>query len=140
MLDVTGSWMVGSVALAVVSMHGIVGPRSNMNIIAPHKSLESWIRFFVESLGFTIVERIKCRGAYADIGGMFIKFKHEDIAVRSRHLRDVPQLTPCSVQENYNHDVHSMPHREIVLRGTEHHATGGNNGTRDRVASPCYAG
>ncbi|KAJ7079400.1 hypothetical protein B0H15DRAFT_954036 [Mycena belliarum] len=77
-LRTTRSWIVGSVALSVVSVLSEPPARSNLNVLSPYGQLHEWQDFLVGMCGFVVVSEAKCAGAYLNEGGKFITFQHED--------------------------------------------------------------
>ncbi|KAJ6604853.1 hypothetical protein DFH09DRAFT_1301002 [Mycena vulgaris] len=75
-LEVTSSWIVGSVLLAVVSLLSDVPQPHNLNIITLHRHLGKWMVFMLDGCGFTVRWDGLSTGAYAGEGWKFVKFHH----------------------------------------------------------------
>ncbi|KAJ7098812.1 hypothetical protein B0H15DRAFT_945321 [Mycena belliarum] len=82
-LEGTCSWVVGSTALAVVSVRSDVPGPNNLNIITSARQVPEWVKFLVDVCHFDEGQRIMCRGAYAHVGAMYLVFVHRDREART---------------------------------------------------------
>ncbi|KAJ6512264.1 hypothetical protein C8R47DRAFT_1064861 [Mycena vitilis] len=78
-LEVAKSWIVGSVALAAMSVLSDPGCPANINIITQARQLGTWRNFLVRQSGFGIVCRGWSNGPYAMTGGLVFEFRHPNI-------------------------------------------------------------
>ncbi|KAF8215300.1 hypothetical protein K438DRAFT_1955278 [Mycena galopus ATCC 62051] len=77
------AWIVGSVALAVLSFGADVGVPCNLNLISSSATEESWISVMCDVLGFSLRSSSPCKGYYASLGKHFLVFKHADVPEKS---------------------------------------------------------
>ncbi|KAJ7079404.1 hypothetical protein B0H15DRAFT_954040 [Mycena belliarum] len=75
-LEATQSWIVGSVALAAVSVLSDVPVPNNLNIISTCHQVKQWVTFLVDVCHFEERQRVMCRGAYAHVGSIYAVFVH----------------------------------------------------------------
>ncbi|KAJ7177872.1 hypothetical protein C8R46DRAFT_1212610 [Mycena filopes] len=75
-LEDTGSWIVGSVALAAASVLSDMPHPDNLNIITLQGELKVWLQFLVVECGFFVRGRYWSTGPYATAGRLAFAFKH----------------------------------------------------------------
>ncbi|KAJ7724238.1 hypothetical protein B0H16DRAFT_1736841 [Mycena metata] len=75
-LDVTTSWIVGSVALAATCFLSDPPHPDNLNIITPRRSLGIWANFMLKEARYLLVHRAWSSGRYSEAGRMMLIFMH----------------------------------------------------------------
>ncbi|KAF8166594.1 hypothetical protein K438DRAFT_1984145 [Mycena galopus ATCC 62051] len=73
------SWVVGSVALAVLSFGADIDIPSNLNLISCASTEGSWITVMCDVMGFTLHSSSQCKGYYASLGKHLLVFRHVDV-------------------------------------------------------------
>ncbi|KAF8177136.1 hypothetical protein K438DRAFT_1978783 [Mycena galopus ATCC 62051] len=82
-MENTGSWIVGSVALAVLSFGADMAAPANLNLIASANRAEAWTELFCDVMGFTLRWSHPCTGYYATLGKRYLVFRHVDVPGKS---------------------------------------------------------
>ncbi|KAJ6491714.1 hypothetical protein C8R47DRAFT_1214510 [Mycena vitilis] len=74
-LRLTGSWIVGSVALAAASVLSDAPPPDNLNIIAPNRAFHVW-EPFLRRWGYELMKRVWPSGPYGKAAQVMLVFQH----------------------------------------------------------------
>ncbi|KAF8193082.1 hypothetical protein K438DRAFT_1969566 [Mycena galopus ATCC 62051] len=91
------AWIVGSVALAVVSLTCNVQGPANLNIMAQYGTAQIWVRFFVDKLGYSLSSASLCSGFYAQLGHYYLVFTHEALQGKTITVTTARKHTVCEL-------------------------------------------
>ncbi|KAJ7033484.1 hypothetical protein C8F04DRAFT_1184176 [Mycena alexandri] len=78
-MDITKSWVVGSIALAIASFLSDPAPPNNLNLITSRRKIGIWIQFMLNEGHFQLRHRQWSSGPYADAGRLVLIFTHPAI-------------------------------------------------------------
>ncbi|KAJ7152250.1 hypothetical protein C8R43DRAFT_1127327 [Mycena crocata] len=110
------TWIVGSVALAVVSMPVNPATPSNLNAIAPYMWYGYWLNLMQSSFGFSVDVDIDCVGIYSGVGYRYVKFSHSGCPTK---VVTITFARASTVYELFigggnTNQVHAITAREVV--------------------------
>ncbi|KAJ7112793.1 hypothetical protein C8R43DRAFT_961790 [Mycena crocata] len=120
------SWIVGSVALAVLCMPSRPATPDNLNAIAPRVWYTYWLRLMTGSLGFQVDSDTLCEGEYSGVAWRLVVFTHptvdnKKITITFARGRGIYELF---VNGGNSNQVHAITAREVVCTNVRLTAAG----------------
>ncbi|KAJ7233417.1 hypothetical protein C8J57DRAFT_1532342 [Mycena rebaudengoi] len=83
-LDTLESWIIASIALAVVSLNENPKGADNLNVITSYLEEEYWAYRMMKMMGFTLTGNTCASGRYEIVGERFMVFEHPQVPVTKR--------------------------------------------------------